>query len=218
MVRKRDAWTRARDSFRKRRKSRAPKTGWVITELAALTGQSPRTIRYYLQQGVLSRPPFFGTATRYGREHLLRLLGVERLKREGLRKLSVIKQRLDAAGDAELLAAVAAQPPSAAVTAASSLRRRARGRLPAARIRAARAEKRRARRGDGSRCCRVSSCCSRRTRALPCVTWLCRFERTVRRAEERSFAGLGRAVPAGSRRARRRTTLRTWMSPPSTST
>jgi DNA-binding transcriptional MerR regulator len=93
----------------------------VISELAELTGQSPRNIRYYLQQGVLSRPTFHGTATRYGREHLLRLLGIEHLKREGLRKLSTIKQRLDAAGERELLAAVAARPPSAAVLAALGL-------------------------------------------------------------------------------------------------
>ncbi len=121
MVRKRDGWTRARDRLRRRRKTRAPKTGWVISELAALTGQSPRTIRYYLQQGVLTRPAFHGTATRYGREHLLRLLGIERLKREGLRKLAIIKQRLDAAGEAELLAAAVASVPSAAVATALGL-------------------------------------------------------------------------------------------------
>lgn len=46
---------------------------------------------------------------------------MERLKREGLRKLSVIKQRLDAAGEAELLSAVAARAPSAAVAAALGL-------------------------------------------------------------------------------------------------
>jgi hypothetical protein len=49
------------------------------------------------------------------------LLGVERLKREGLRNLSTIRQRLDATGEAQLLAAVAAQSPSAAVAAALGL-------------------------------------------------------------------------------------------------
>ena len=46
MVRKRNAETRAKDRFRIRPKTPAPKTGWVIGELAALTGQRPRTIRY----------------------------------------------------------------------------------------------------------------------------------------------------------------------------
>jgi hypothetical protein len=54
MVRKSDAWTRARDSLRRRPKARVPKAGWVIAELSALTGHTQRTIRYYLQQGVLS--------------------------------------------------------------------------------------------------------------------------------------------------------------------
>ena len=121
MVRKRDAYTRARDSLRQRRKTRPPKTGWLISELAALTGRPARTIRFYVEQGLLERPPFYGTATRYGRPHLLRLLGIERLKREGLRSLPLIKQRLDAAGEAELLAAVAARPPSAAVAVALGL-------------------------------------------------------------------------------------------------
>ena len=118
MVRKRDAWTRAQDRLRRRRKRKIPQTGWLLSELSALTALPSRTIRYYVEQGVLARPEFRGTATRYGREHLLRLLGIERLKREGMKRLASIKQHLDAAGEAQLLAAVAARPPSAMVAAA----------------------------------------------------------------------------------------------------
>jgi DNA-binding transcriptional MerR regulator len=122
MVRKRDAWTRAQDQFRIRRNRRpAPKVGWVLAELAALTGQPRRTIRYYVEQGLLGRPEFRGTATRYQRSHLLRLLAIQRLKSEGVPSLSAIKQRIDAAGEAELLAAVSARPPSTAVATALGL-------------------------------------------------------------------------------------------------
>jgi DNA-binding transcriptional MerR regulator len=121
MVRKRYPWTRARDRSRIRSKRPAPKTGWLIAELAVLSGQQPRTIRYYVEQGLLARPAFHGTATRYQRLHLLRLLAIERLKRDGLTSLVAIKQRLDATGEAELLAAVSARPPSAAVAAALEL-------------------------------------------------------------------------------------------------
>jgi DNA-binding transcriptional MerR regulator len=126
MAQKRDARTRAREresarGRRQRQQARAAQTGWLISELAALSGHTQRTIRYYLQQGLLSPPVFRGIATRYGRSHLLRLLGVRLLKHDGVRQLSAIKQRLDAAGEAQLLAAVAARSPSAAVAVALGL-------------------------------------------------------------------------------------------------
>ncbi len=125
-MRKRDARTRARERerarrYRQRRRARAAQTGWLITELAALAGETPRTIRYYLQQGLLAPATFRGTATRYGRSHLLRLLSIRRLKHEGVRRLSAIQQRLNAAGEAQLLAAMAARPLSAAVATALGL-------------------------------------------------------------------------------------------------
>lgn len=123
---KRTAKTRAGERARARRwrqgrQAAARQTGWLIAELGELVGQPPRTIRYYLQQGLLPPPVFRGPATRYGRVHLLRLLGIRRLKQEGVRALSELKRRLEAAGEAQLLAAVAARPPSAAVAAALGL-------------------------------------------------------------------------------------------------
>jgi DNA-binding transcriptional MerR regulator len=107
--------------LRIRPKRPARQTGWALAELAVLTGQRPRTIRYYVERGLVARPDFRGTATRYQRLDLLRLLAIERLKGEGVASLAAIKQRLDVAGEAELLAAVSARPPSAAVAAALEL-------------------------------------------------------------------------------------------------
>src|SRR5450432_1399245 len=61
------------------RPSRAkPKTGWTLGELAGLGGIAARTIRAYLRQGVLPRPPFMGSATRYQRRQLVWLLAIRR--------------------------------------------------------------------------------------------------------------------------------------------
>jgi DNA-binding transcriptional MerR regulator len=92
-----------------------------MAELARLSGRPRRTIGYYVRQGLLAKPAFYGTATRYGRVHLLRLLYIERLQGDGMRALKAIKQRLDALSERELEALVAAQPLSAAVAAALGL-------------------------------------------------------------------------------------------------
>ena len=121
VVRKRNAWTRSRERRRRRPKTPAPTTGWVLREFAALTDLSPRSIRYYLQRGVLAAPVFRGTSTRYQRAHLLRALGIRRLQAERVTKLSVIRQRLDVMGEAELLTFVTAQELSEPVRAALQL-------------------------------------------------------------------------------------------------
>jgi DNA-binding transcriptional MerR regulator len=55
-----------------------------ITELAALGGVSPRTVRYYVQLGILPPPAGRGLGGRYGQEHLARLLRARALQREGV--------------------------------------------------------------------------------------------------------------------------------------
>src|SRR5690606_27725388 len=65
-----------------------------------------------------AKPAFRGTSTRYGRAHLLRLLCIDHFKRVGAGSLKQIKERLDATGEAGLLAIVSSQPPSAAVATA----------------------------------------------------------------------------------------------------
>lgn len=79
-----------------RRSRAAPKTGWSLRELAALTGISPRTVRLYLHSGVMPRPPFKGAATRYQRRQLLWLCAIRRLRTSENLELQAIRTRLNA--------------------------------------------------------------------------------------------------------------------------
>jgi Ca-activated chloride channel family protein len=53
---------------------------WKLHELADLVGVSPRTIRYYVQRGLLPPPPFRGKDTVYTEEHRVRLRAIRRLQ------------------------------------------------------------------------------------------------------------------------------------------
>jgi Ca-activated chloride channel family protein len=55
-------------------------TEWKLAELAAEVGLSPRTVRYYVQRGLLPAPPFKGPDTVYGEEHLLKLKAIRVLQ------------------------------------------------------------------------------------------------------------------------------------------
>ena len=66
-----------------------------IAELAALGGVSRRTVRYYVQRGLLPAPGGTGRGRHYGDEHLERLIQVRRWQEEG-RSLAEIE-----AGEAE---------------------------------------------------------------------------------------------------------------------
>ena len=57
---------------------------YSIAELAALAGVNPRTVRYYVQLGLIPPPPGRGLGGRYGQEHLDRLLRVRALQRQGV--------------------------------------------------------------------------------------------------------------------------------------
>ena len=85
------------------RPSRAkPKTGWTLRQLASLSGLSPRTLHLYLQRGVLPRPPFKGSATRYQRRELLCLLAIRRLRETERLPLDAIRKRVQALPAPEL--------------------------------------------------------------------------------------------------------------------
>lgn len=64
-----------------------------LDELAERAGVSPRTVRYYIAQGLLPSPGRLGPMTRYGREHLDRLRHIKRLQEERL-SLTEIRTRL----------------------------------------------------------------------------------------------------------------------------
>jgi Ca-activated chloride channel family protein len=60
--------------------TRTTQPEWKLAELAATVGVSPRTVRYYVQRGLLPAPPFRGPDTVYGEEHLLRLKAIRVLQ------------------------------------------------------------------------------------------------------------------------------------------
>jgi DNA-binding transcriptional MerR regulator len=55
-----------------------------LTELADRAGVSVRTVRYYIQQGLLPKPEARGPGAHYKEEHLDRLLLIKRLQKEHL--------------------------------------------------------------------------------------------------------------------------------------
>lgn len=54
--------------------------GRKLEEVAKAAGVSPRTVRYYIQRGLLPQPSFRGPDTAYGEEHLVRLRAIRRLQ------------------------------------------------------------------------------------------------------------------------------------------
>jgi DNA-binding transcriptional MerR regulator len=76
-----------------------------------LTGVSVRTLRHYITRGLLQPLALRGTATRYSRRELLRLLKMLQLKSESVGRvtLSALKRALDAHSNAELEAWVLTQ-------------------------------------------------------------------------------------------------------------
>ena len=78
-----------------------------LADLARLADVTPRTVRYYVAQGLLPSPDAAGPATRYGEGHLARLRLIRRLQRDHL-PLSEIRGRLEQLDDAGVASALAA--------------------------------------------------------------------------------------------------------------
>jgi DNA-binding transcriptional MerR regulator len=103
---------------RRRLKTPAPKNGWLLSELAQLTGLSETTVRYYVQQKLLRPIERRGTATRYDRRELLRLVAFIRLRVDGKLTLEEKKRNLDSMGDEAVERWLRSEPvPSAAAKA-----------------------------------------------------------------------------------------------------
>src|SRR5262249_18661022 len=51
-----------------------------LSDLAERAGIPPRTVRYYVQRGLLQAPRFRGPDTAYEEEHLIRLRAIRRLQ------------------------------------------------------------------------------------------------------------------------------------------
>ncbi len=82
---------------------------YSLGELCDLAGVSPRTVRYYIAEGLL-RTPGQGPGARYDEGHLGRLRLIRRLQREHL-PLAEIRSRLRALDDASVQALLAAPEP-----------------------------------------------------------------------------------------------------------
>src|SRR5438552_7881 len=89
------------------------RTAWKLSELAEEAGVSARTIRYYVQRGLLPAPPFKGPDTVYGPEHLLRLKAIQRLQAQYL-PLDAIQVELVRRSAEQLRELAAPAPPGAA--------------------------------------------------------------------------------------------------------
>ena len=79
---------------------------YSLSDLCRLADVTPRTVRYYVAQGLLRSPDAAGPSTRYGEGHLARLRVIKRLQREHL-PLAEIRNRLERLDDeavGELLA------------------------------------------------------------------------------------------------------------------
>jgi DNA-binding transcriptional MerR regulator len=66
---------------------------YAITDLEAATGFNPRTIRFYISEGMLGAAQGRGPSATYSKDHLLRLRYIKELKEQHL-PLEEIKSRL----------------------------------------------------------------------------------------------------------------------------
>ncbi|MBL8685201.1 MAG: MerR family transcriptional regulator [Myxococcales bacterium] len=73
-----------------------------LDELAAEADVSVRTIRYYVQRGLLAPPVFRGRDTVYGEGHLNRLRLIKRLQDERYLPLDAIASELEGKSDADV--------------------------------------------------------------------------------------------------------------------
>lgn len=80
-----------------------------LNELSDLGGVTPRTVRYYIQQGLLRSPGSSGPGVKYGEGHLLRLRLIRRLQQEHF-PLSEIRGRLRSLNDTEVQTALQTTP------------------------------------------------------------------------------------------------------------
>jgi len=85
--------------------------GYTVKELADRAGVTPRTVYYYVSEGLLPPPEGGGPATTYRDEHLARLRLIRRLKDEYL-PLAEIRRRLAGLSQEEVAGLVAAPRPA----------------------------------------------------------------------------------------------------------
>lgn len=102
----------------------APDTPLDLAALARLADVSPRTVRYYLQQGLLPAPVGRGPGAYYTADHLarLRLIRAWQERHQPLAAIRAALAPLDAAGVRAALAALGPRTPGATTTALEYVR------------------------------------------------------------------------------------------------
>jgi len=80
---------------------------YSVGELAELGGVSRRTVRYYVQEGLIPTPVGLGRGAHYGPEHLEQLLRVKAMQEEGMMLEEILAALSGKPGRAIPLAAAA---------------------------------------------------------------------------------------------------------------
>lgn len=81
---------------------------WSLDELCARAQTARRTVRYYIQQGLVDRPVGVAKSARYGQRHLEQLLKIHKWQRSGV-SLARIGEMLREGEDEEATDAVPAR-------------------------------------------------------------------------------------------------------------
>lgn len=112
---------RAPDRRHGRVRRRPPKEGFLARDLARLAGISVPTLKRYIKHGLLAPVPFYGTATRYPRDYLVRVLALRYWRAAGTKTLAELRRRLDSVTLPEMETWVLSHP--LAVETAAELRK-----------------------------------------------------------------------------------------------
>lgn len=91
-----------------------PEGRYGIEELADLGGVTRRTVRYYVQEGLLPAPLGVGRGRHYGEQHLERLLKVKALQEQGM-PLASIREVIDGGSQRRMMTEMAAEAAPAAL-------------------------------------------------------------------------------------------------------
>ena len=92
---------------------------YTLSELASVTGVTPRTVRYYIAQGLLPGANETGPGATYDERHLARLRLIRRLAAQHL-PLAEIRTRLAELGDDEIGELLDAEPATPSATTQTS--------------------------------------------------------------------------------------------------
>lgn len=82
---------------------------YKLDELAKAAGTSSRTVRYYVQRGLLPPPVFKGKDSAYAKDHLVRLLAIKKLQADYL-PLDAITAELEGKSLEEIEAIAKSKP------------------------------------------------------------------------------------------------------------